>query len=305
MALSDFGLNPYVDLRSGTLHNLVGARSPDVLKEREQQYVSFRLTELKEHPVQGRFDLDHLKEINRRLFQDVYAWAGQPRQNFDAAKQDYEGGKAYAFTPSALIDTEARCIFGKLADNDHLRGLSREEFVPALAKLHGELNQLHTFPEGNGRTQRLFLEQLAERAGHGVDLSIGTQHRIIEASIAQTNGLHGMMERFIAEAADPQRVKAMREALNHLSEVKDREFVASLYIAATVPGEKYKGVLYGQNGRDFIMRTNDSKLIVGHAVDLPKGVQGAQAIELTATDGHKASISPDLPGGKGLGLSNS
>lgn len=123
-----------------------------------------------------------------------------------------------------------------------------------------------------------------------MDLSRGTQHRIIEARIAQTNGLHGMMERFIAEAVDPQRVKAMREALKHLTEVKDREFVASLYIAATVPGEKYKGVLYGQNGRDFTMRTNDSTLIVGHAVDLPRGVQGAQSIELTATDGHKASI---------------
>ena len=192
-----------------------------------------------------------------------------------------------------------------MADNDHLRGLSREDFVPALAKLHGELNQIHAFPEGNGRTQRLFLEQLAERAGHRVDLSIGTQHRIIEASIAQTNGVHGMMERFIAEAADPQRVKAMRDALDHLSQVKDREFVASVYIAATVPGEKYKGVLYGQNGRNFIMRTEDSKLIVGHAVDLPRGAQSAQAIELTATDGHKASISPDLPGGKGLSFSNS
>lgn len=36
------------------------------------------------------------------------------------------------------------------------------------------------------------------------------------------------------------------------------------------------GHLYEQNGRDFIMRANDSKLIVSHAVDLPERAKGAQ-----------------------------
>ena len=111
------------------------------------------------------------------------------------------------------------------------------------------------------------------------------------------------MERFIAEAADPLRVTAMREAFNHLSEGKDRDLVAGLHICHGARTQ-IQGVLYGQDGRDFIMRTDDSKLIVSHAVDLPRGAQSAQAIELTATDGHTPSIKPDVPGGKGLGLSN-
>ena len=305
MALSDFGLNPYVDLRTGTLHNLVGARSPDVLKERENTFVSLRMAELKESPVQGKLDFAHLKEIHHRLFQDVHDWAGKARIDFDAAKQDYQGGRAYAFTPSAQIEVEGKRVFEKLAAHDYLQGLTRKEFVPELARLHGELNHLHTFPEGNGRTQRLFLEQVAQKAGHPVDLSIGTEYRIIEASIAQTKGQHGMMERFIAEATDPDRVRAMREAIDHLSQVKGREYVSNVYIASTMPGEKYSGHLYGQNGRDFIMRTNDSKLIVGHATDLPEHAKGAQRIQLTATDGQAPSIKVDLSGGKGLGLSNS
>ena len=213
MALSDYGLNPYVDLKTGTYHNLVGARSREDLKQREEAFTSLRIAELKRDPVQGRLDFDHLKEIHRRLYQDVYAWAGEPRKGFDAAKQDYVGGTAHAFTPSAQIEAEGRRIFKELAANDHLRDLSRPEFVSQLARLHGEVNQLHPFPEGNGRTQRLFLEEVAQRAGHPVDLSIGTQERIIQASIAQTKGQHGMMERFIAEAADPNQVYAMRRAL--------------------------------------------------------------------------------------------
>lgn len=305
MALSDFGLNPYVDLRTGTLYNNVGARSAEELKERENTFVNLRIAELKEAPVQGKLDFAHLKAIHHRLFQDVYDWAGKARIDFDAAKQDYQGGRSYAFTPSAQIEAEGKRIFEKLAEHNHLQGLTRKEFVPELARLHGEMNHLHTFPEGNGRTQRLFLEEVAMKAGHPVDLSIGTEHRIIEASIAQTKGQHGMMERFIAEAADPDRIRAMREAIDHLSQVKGRDYVSNVYIASTVPGEKYSGHLYGQNGRDFIMRTNDAKLIVGHAADLPEHVKGAQAIQLHATDGHASSIKVDLSGGKGLGLSSS
>ena len=193
MALSDFGLNPYVDLRTGTLYNKVVAHSAEELKERENTFVNLRMAELKESPVQGKLDFAHLKEIHHRLFQDVYDWAGKARLDFDAAKQDYQGGRSYAFTPSAQIQAEGKRVFEKLAAHDHLQGLTRKEFVPELAKLHGELNHLHTFPEGNGRTQRLFLEQVAQKAGHPVDLSIGTEHRIIEASIAQTKGQHGMM----------------------------------------------------------------------------------------------------------------
>ena len=301
MALSDFGLNPYVDLRTGTLHNKVGARSAEELKERESDFVNVRMRELKESPVEGRLDFAHLKEIHHRLFQDVYEWAGQSRRNFDAAKQDYEGGSPTKFTPSAQIESEGQRIFDKLAKADHLQGLSRNEFIPELAKLHGELNQLHTFPEGNGRTQRLFLEQVAQRAGHPVDLSIGTEHRIIEASIAQTKGQHGMMERFIAEAADPDRVRAMRHALDHLSEVKGKDYVAGTYIASTVPGQPYSGVLYGKTDKDFILRTDDRKLVVGHAVDIPAQAKGAEHLQFTASEGIGQQIKPASPG-KGLGL---
>lgn len=83
----------------------IGGRAPSTtrsvpfllmsLKERENTLVTLRMVELKNNPVEGRFDFDHMKEIHRRLFQDVYEWAGQVRQNFNAAKQDYEGGNAY------------------------------------------------------------------------------------------------------------------------------------------------------------------------------------------------------------------
>lgn len=96
----------------------------------------------------------------------------------------------------------------------------------------------------------------------------------------------------------------MREAANHLSQIEGRDYVSSAYVASTVPGQKYSGHLYGQSGWGFIMCANDSKLIAGHAADIPEHAKGAQAIQFTATDGHASSIKANLPGGKGHGLSN-
>ncbi len=50
-------------------------------------------------------------------------------------------------------------------------GLRRERFVELLAHYYGELNVLHPFREGNGRTQRAFLRQLSAAAGWRLDWS--------------------------------------------------------------------------------------------------------------------------------------
>ena len=56
-------------------------------------------------------------------------------------------------------------IFGRLAADDHLRGRDRTAFLDGLTPLLAEINALHPFREGNGRTQRAFLTQLARDAG--------------------------------------------------------------------------------------------------------------------------------------------
>lgn len=50
--------------------------------------------------------------------------------------------------------TEA--LFARLAEQDGLRGLSREDFSRQAADVLSDLNQIHPFREGNGRTQREF-----------------------------------------------------------------------------------------------------------------------------------------------------
>lgn len=69
------------------------------------------------------------------------------------------------------VDDQASAVLAQLAGDDYLLGRKREEFVTSLAYYYGELNARHPFREGNGRTLRSFLRQLAAAAGFHLDWS--------------------------------------------------------------------------------------------------------------------------------------
>ncbi len=64
------------------------------------------------------------------------------------------------FLPEQLAE-----LFAGLAADGYLVELARMPFLERFATLYGELNALHPFREGNGRTQQAFLRQLAAAAG--------------------------------------------------------------------------------------------------------------------------------------------
>jgi len=59
-------------------------------------------------------------------------------------------------------------VFAELAQADGLRGLDRDEFVERLAYFYDQLNCIHPFREGNGRTQRVFWSRVATDAGYDI-----------------------------------------------------------------------------------------------------------------------------------------
>jgi cell filamentation protein len=86
------------------------------------------------------------------------------------------------------IETSAAEVFRGLRSENCLRGLDREVFVARLAHYLGEVNAVHPFGEGNGRTQRAFFEQLARKAGYTLEWQHLDAARNIEASVAIMRG---------------------------------------------------------------------------------------------------------------------
>lgn len=164
--------------------NPYGEPDPDKLRVLEELRSGLRINELNEHPIEGNFDYAHMKAIHHHIFQDIYEWAGQERVaplgtfmvksgpdivhyplGDPAAPQ-----MSYQYYPAGpALGQAANEQYRRLSKMDLLRGLDHETFVTELAEIWGELNVIHSFREGNTRTQFVFFSQLSEQAGWKLD----------------------------------------------------------------------------------------------------------------------------------------
>ncbi|MES2658801.1 MAG: Fic family protein [Verrucomicrobiota bacterium] len=142
-----------------------------------------RQMELFCRPVGGEFDLPHLMAIHRYLFQDVCGWAGETR-TVDIAKGGSRFG-SYHFISSYL-----KSIFSKLAEERKSwnRSFRDGDLSGRLAEYLGEINAVHPFREENGRTQRVFIGELAAAHGLVIRWDRMTPGEMLEASIASFGG---------------------------------------------------------------------------------------------------------------------
>jgi cell filamentation protein len=141
----------------------------------EAQLTFGRIAELRRRPVEGKFDVAHLRETHRRIFQDLPQHApGEYRPESEM----YYKGRALEQSPRSYnvhyahrskVDEGVEKVLSDLGGPDALRGLNAEQFSGRMAKLYGDLDHLHPFTEGNSRTLRTFTAQLAREAGHELD----------------------------------------------------------------------------------------------------------------------------------------
>ena len=167
--------DPYCYPGSTVLRNLFDLRNQAELSKAEADITLLRLGQIERLPPTGKFDLDHLKEIHRRIFRDVYPWAGQLR-----TVSMSKGGSL--FCRHEFLATEGQRIFDQLRQENLLRAIPQEVFCERLSYYFGEINALHPFREGNGRTQRAMLEAIAKQAGYKIDFQQITRETMVTIS---------------------------------------------------------------------------------------------------------------------------
>ncbi len=96
-----------------------------------------------------------------------------------------------------------RLVFGRLKDARFLLEISREEFCGKAAHFLAELNAIHPFRDGNGRTQLSFLGFVAARAGHPLDMAGLDPGRFLAAMIASFHGNEGPLRNQIRRLLRP------------------------------------------------------------------------------------------------------
>lgn len=162
------------------LINKLNITDENDLFDAERELVSFRTYELSEKPLKGNFDFKYLKDIHKYLFQDVYRWAGDIR-NCNIAKQDL-------FCLTEHIESFGADIFSKLKKEKYFVDYDNETTLDKLVELFADINALHPFREGNGRSQRVFIESLAKINGIDSDLTNVSKMYMIIASHESING---------------------------------------------------------------------------------------------------------------------
>lgn len=151
----------------------------------EGAFTARRIQELELHPVHGHFDAAHLREINRRIFQDlpalgytayspgvyrlpVSALGEYPKQRRLATVPSTHPLGATSIVAYSRMDSPAQQHMDAVlrdAKPKSWRALTPPEFSQRLARLYAELDYAHPFRDGNSRTLRVFTRQLGREAG--------------------------------------------------------------------------------------------------------------------------------------------
>ncbi|MDR7946666.1 Fic/DOC family protein [Achromobacter aegrifaciens] len=239
--------DPYLDEHSGILRNRLGITDQAELDRVEATFGLVRAYELAENPVAGKFDLAHLQAIHKRLFGDVYDWAGEIR-TVDISKGQTR------FANFQQIESYAPEITRPLQREQLLRGLNIDTFSERAGHYLGELNVLHPFREGNGRATREFVGQLARGAGYAVDWSGIERSEMIQASIEAYEGSSKRLAGLIrASLVDIDRERALDLAMAVSG--------GKVQISPAEPGHAYEGAVVGSTERYVVQSLGDEMVL--------------------------------------------
>jgi len=162
-----------------------------IVNEKIAFLVSQRIRELRHNPVDGAFDIAHLQEIHRRIFQDV---PGIPNVAL-VVREDFTPGKFRSPVPEGLSwkkerplksTGESHYVYYSSMDTENVKKLEiilkdisveqmsklpEDKFKFEMAALYAKLDQIHPFNDGNSRTLREFTSQLAKETGYEIEWS--------------------------------------------------------------------------------------------------------------------------------------
>ena len=164
----------YTYKNTDVLKNKLNIKSQEKLDEYETQMVAFKLLTLAKLNFVKTFDEKHLRFIHQYLFFEIYDFAGHYRQE-NITKDDF------LFSSFEYIEDNVKEVMKKV-NLAELRKLDKDQLIIKISNIMTDLNVLHPFREGNGRTIREFARELFEELGYELNLYLVDKDTILTAS---------------------------------------------------------------------------------------------------------------------------
>ncbi|MCL2566645.1 MAG: Fic family protein [Alphaproteobacteria bacterium] len=170
------------------LINKFNIKNAKELEKMEQILVFMKAADIDKYP-KGDYSLKHFQKLHKYFFEELYDWAGKIRQI------TIQKGVTLFCNPM-FIESAYNDFYKQMKKDNFLKNIKEEDLYKSLALYHGELNIIHPFREGNGRTTRAFLS-LMVKDSHNIELDydkVNKEH-IIKASIDSNNMDYTYMEK--------------------------------------------------------------------------------------------------------------
>ena len=275
--------DPY-SRESGVLHNNFDIDNQTQLNSLENSFTYNRIIELETQTVTPKqtFDKEHLQALHKHIFQDVYPWAGKTRdQSFEINGVSYtpiniSKGESN-FLPNNFIDNGVHDAFKPIQDRAALHTVAG--FAERAGQTLGELNYVHPFREGNGRTQRELISALGREYGHNVDFMVISRERNDQASIAVNKDPNASdLQDLLLDATDPHRQDALRTTFEALE--RDGHNPHEFNIRTAKVGEELTGAIFARDNDVASVVQDDGQVIVLDQLDIPEGYDGESTFEV-------------------------
>lgn len=206
--------DPYSEA-NGVLKNKLGITNTKDLNEVEAELAALAVQELLLRKPPTEFSVANLQAIHKEIFQEVYPWAGEFR------KVDIAKGDTY-FEKHQDIATKLDSLFEDCKSKNYFKSLPAEEFAQESANFLIQLNLIHPFREGNGRSQRLLLSQMALNAGYKIEWSGVSDSAMKKACIDGAEGNSSTMKKLLKLYLEPLPPEPVAEAKAAVMENKDK-----------------------------------------------------------------------------------
>ncbi|AQX20722.1 Bartonella effector protein Bep1 [Bartonella sp. CDC_skunk] len=224
---------------------------------------------LRQEALPKEFNSSYLEYLHKCLFENTFEWAGCTRDIPFAFKDgtvavmpemmrsNWKTDQPIIFATGNKVQDGLRNIDRILVEKNNLQNLPRQEFIHHLAEIFASLNYTHPFREGNGRTQRIFCEKLAQAANYNLDFSIVTKERMSEVSIAAAqDGNLEPMKKLFDDISDPKKTAILKEFISNTQNL-DQEDINNCIIVTEDEGATYTGIYKGESPNSIVIKTDN------------------------------------------------
>ncbi|CCV66572.1 conserved hypothetical protein [Paracholeplasma brassicae] len=166
--------DPYIYKDSDVLINKANIKDKDKLDEFENRMTNLALISLIKDSFKINTSKDVLK-IHKKLFENVYDWAGETRKIDIYKEEPIINGKSVEYTAHMSIINEFTHIDRQYFKTEWIL-LKKEDFIHLFTRMIADVWKVHPFREGNTRTVAAFAYLFLKQYGYDFNARLISHH---------------------------------------------------------------------------------------------------------------------------------